>query len=121
MPSTDITSYSYFNNMYDFLISFELSYLNIRVITQPTIRAPTHPGGVRLSPHTVSTSLPLFRAFVCHIPLCMSYLYGIMYEQMCLIDIMLTVENGGVLGKGESMDMEIIHLSTIWNSSMNML
>lgn len=44
-----------------------------------------------------------------------------MYEQMCLIDIMLTVENGGVLGKGESMDMEIIHLSTIWNSSMNML
>lgn len=55
MPSTDITSYSYFYKMYDLVISFDLSYLNIRVITQPTIRAPTHPGGVRLSPHTVST------------------------------------------------------------------
>lgn len=36
-------------------------------------------------------------------PLCMSYLYGIMYEQMRLIDIMLKAQNGRVLGKDESM------------------
>lgn len=33
----------------------------------------------------------------------MSYLYGIMYEQMRLIDIMLKAQNGRVLGKDESM------------------